>query len=105
VPEIPSKTYLDARDDQLMAEVRDARAELAEEGGEELLVPGGAFAALRRAQFPAEASLGRVVLAVAKCLASIQGAAETKGRQFSRLELMAIGGLAAEQLEREARDA
>lgn len=102
MPDVPPKAYLDSRDDQLMAAVRDARAELAETGGTELLALGEALAVLLREQFPAEAGLGRITLAVAKALASVQGAAESRRRRpYSRIELAVIGGLAAEQLDRE----
>jgi len=101
VPDLPSKAYLDSRDDQLMAAIRDARAELQARGGEELLALGAGLADLLRRQFPGEAALGRVTLAVAKSLASIEKAAEMQGRRFSRTDLVTIGGLAAEQLDRE----
>jgi len=101
--EVPSKAYLDSRDDQLMAAIREGRAQLEARGEADYLALAGALADLLRRQFPGEAALGRITLAVAKSLQSIHMAAEVQGRRLSRTDLVTIGGLAAEQLEREAK--
>lgn len=101
--DLPPKAHLDARDDRLMAALRDGRAALEQAGDGESLALAGTLAALLRRQFPAEAGLGRVTLAVAKALAAIGVAAEAAGRQYSPADMATIGGLAAEQLDREAR--
>ena len=101
MPDVPPKAFLDARDDQLMATLRDARADLEAAGDTGFLGMGAALANLLREQFPGEASLGRITLAVAKSLGSVMAATAAEGRPLTRTELVAIGGLAAEQLDRE----
>lgn len=103
VPGVPPGTYLTARDDQLMMTVRDGRRALEEAGDTEFLALAAAVAASLRGQFPGERSLGRIALAVARELGSVQKAAALKGRDCSWLEVTSIGALAAEQLDREAR--
>jgi hypothetical protein len=103
MPEVPSKTSLDAHADQHLAAARDLRAELAEAcGGDDLLLTlGDALAVILREQFPGVRKLGRITLAVAVSLESIRAAGESGDRPVSRLELSAVAVLAAERLERE----
>lgn len=80
----PTKASLDAESDQQMAALRDVRADLEEAGDAEILTLAEALAVLLREQFPADAALGRITLAVAGALESILAATEVRGRKFSR---------------------
>jgi len=102
MPEVPSKTYLDAEADQSLAAVRDMRAELAALCGEgdRLFVLADSLAALLREQFPHDAALGRITLAVAGGLEAIRSATESRGVPLERPELAAVAALAAERLDR-----
>lgn len=103
MPEVPSKTHLDAHADQTLAAVRDMREDLSGMGGAgHLLSLSDGLAVVLREQFPGVAELGRITLAVAGALESIENAGRAMGCPLSRLELSAIAALAAEQLEREA---
>jgi hypothetical protein len=101
---MPSRTRLEARTDQELAEARELRAGLAamRGDGDYLLGLGDDLAGLLREQFPAAPALGRITLAVAGSITAMRESWKAKGFPLTEREVGAAVRLAAERLEREA---
>lgn len=99
--DVPPKAALDAGTDQTMAWFRDVRAALWGDTGDFYTGLADGMAALIAEQFPGQPAAGRIVMAAVQALTGIAANLPPAVRSAPEV-LLAIGAVAAGQLDRQA---